>query len=109
MSKLSQVATEVAKSLQKPVRKTRLSIVSSEVSDTIRHRFSASNKEQEWQRVHSAIADILKDQHVGYAKLARLEGDFAGEELTKLERISEAVLAIGNELSKFAKAFYEGK
>ncbi|MGH6876897.1 MAG: hypothetical protein ACREHV_05885, partial [Rhizomicrobium sp.] len=57
----------------------------------------------------SYIADVLKDTHVLYAKLARLEGDFGGEELSRLERISEAVLALGNELSSFSKAFYEGK
>jgi hypothetical protein len=70
---------------------------------------ASSDKDAEWQRVHSYIADVLKDAHVLYAKLARLEGDFAGEEATNLERISEAVLTIGEELSHFSKAFYEGK
>ena len=72
-------------------------------------RISASDKDAEWQRVNSYIADILKDAHVLYAKLARVQGDFAGSELEDLEKISEDVLNIGGKLSAFSKAFYEGK
>lgn len=90
-------------------RRTRFSRVAAEVQQFMASRVSASDKDAEWQRVHSYIADVLKDAHVLYAKLARLEGDFAGEESSNLERISEAVLTIGEELSAFSKAFYEGK
>ncbi len=72
-------------------------------------RISAVDKDAEWQRVNSYVADVLKDSHVLYAKLARLQGDFVGEELDTLMKISEAVLSIGEELSGFSKAFYEGK
>lgn len=63
----------------------------------------------EWQRVNSYVADTLKDSHVLYAKLARLQSDFAGEELDRLLQISEAVLTLGEELSGFAKDFYNGR
>jgi hypothetical protein len=83
--------------------------MAAEVSRALRQHNATVDREAEWQRVHSYIADVLKDTHVLYAKLARLEGDFGGEELSRLERISEAVLTLGNELSAFSKAFYEGK
>lgn len=70
---------------------------------------TATDNNAEWQRVNSYIADVLKDSHVLYAKLARLQGDFVGEEFDRLAKISEAVLHIGDELSSFSKAFYEGK
>lgn len=70
---------------------------------------TAADSDAEWQRVNSYIADVLKDSHVLYAKLARLQGDFVGEEFERLSKISEAVLHIGDELSGFSKAFYEGK
>ena len=63
----------------------------------------------DWQRVNSYIADVLKDAHVLYAKLARLQGDFGGAELDQLQKISEAVLVLGDELSVFSKDFYDGK
>jgi hypothetical protein len=72
-------------------------------------RYATSEKDAEWQRVNSYIADTLKDAHVLYAKLARLQGDFVGNELEELEKISENVLTIGGKLSSFSKAFYEGK
>lgn len=62
----------------------------------------------EWQRVNSYIADVLKDTHVLYAKLARLQGDFIGGELSELEKISSDVLDLGEKLSLFMKAFHEG-
>lgn len=69
----------------------------------------SADRDADWQRVNSYIADVLKDSHVLYAKLARLQGDFGGEELARLMKVSEAVLTIGDELSGFSKAFYEGK
>ena len=72
-------------------------------------RLAGTDRDAEWQRVNSYIADVLKDSHVLYAKLARLQGDFGGEELMNLEKISEYVLEIGGKLSSFSKAFYEGR
>lgn len=66
-------------------------------------------RDSEWQRVNSYIADVLKDAHVLYSKLARLQGDFIGSELTELESISSKVLDLGEELSRFMKAFHEGE
>jgi hypothetical protein len=63
----------------------------------------------EKQRVNSYIADVLKDSHVLYAKLARLQGDFKGQEAEDLFDISQKVLSIGDNLSGFAKAFREGE
>lgn len=74
-----------------------------------RVRTSGSDRDSEWQRVNSYIADVLKDAHVLFAKLARLQGDFGGSELDGLEKISEDVLDIGGKLSAFSKSFYEGK
>lgn len=62
----------------------------------------------EWQRVNSYIADVLKDAHVLYSKLARLQGDFIGSELDTLEKIASGVLDLGEQLSTFMKAFHEG-
>src|SRR5271163_1250610 len=113
MSQLAQAATEVSMIMRASPRLAaqmgRLASLASQVESTFRQQRAAVDREAEWQRVHSYIADVLKDTHVLYAKLARLEGDFAGEELVRLERISEAVLTLGNELSAFSKAFYEGK
>ncbi len=72
-------------------------------------RTAGTDRDAEWQRVNSYIADVLKDSHVLYAKLARLQGDFGGTELDNLEKISEYVLEIGGKLSAFSKAFYEGR
>ena len=83
--------------------------IAAEVRDFMASRLASADKDAEWQRVHSYIADVLKDAHVLYAKLARLEGDFAGEEAANLQRVSEAVLTIGEELSTFSKAFQDGK
>src|SRR5580693_5920636 len=113
MSQLSKVASEVSRVMRGTPRamlhQSRLATLATAVRTVIHQRTAAVDREAEWQRVHSYIADVLKDTHVLYAKLARLEGDFGGEELTKLERVSEAVLQLGNELSAFSKAFYEGK
>ena len=83
--------------------------VAKDVFKSFGNRTATEDHDAEWQRVNSYIADVLKDSHVLYAKLARLQGDFAGEELAKLSKVSQAVLAIGDELSSFSKAFYEGK
>lgn len=67
-----------------------------------------SEHDADWQRVNSYIADVLKDAHVLYSKLARLQGDFIGGELSELEKISSVVLDLGEQLSTFMKAFHEG-
>jgi hypothetical protein len=67
-----------------------------------------SEHDADWQRVNSYIADVLKDAHVLYSKLARLQGDFIGGELAELEKISSVVLDLGEQLSTFMKAFHEG-
>jgi len=66
------------------------------------------DRNAEWQRVHNAIADLVKDVHFSYAKMIRLQGDFDGSELKFLEKISEQMLDIGGELSEFARDFYSG-
>lgn len=113
MSELARAAAEVSQVMRQGTvpraSRARLAALAAEVSQTLRNHTAKVDRDAEWQRVHSYIADVLKDTHVLYAKLARLEGDFVGEELTRLERISEAVLTLGNELSAFSKAFYEGK
>lgn len=82
--------------------------VARDVANKLNARTAAADRDVEWQRVNSLIADVLKDAHVLYAKLARLQGDFAGKELDELEKVSEGVLAIGGKLSSFSKQFYEG-
>jgi hypothetical protein len=69
---------------------------------------SEQQHDADWQRVNSYIADVLKDAHVLYSKLARLQGDFVGGELDHLEKISSKVLDLGEQLSTFMKAFHEG-
>jgi hypothetical protein len=69
----------------------------------------ANDRDADWQRVNSYVADVLKDTHVLFAKLARLQGDFAGDELAEIQRISEGVLGIGQDLSKFSKSFDKGE
>lgn len=110
MSNFSRAAAEVSSELEgKSKRISRFAAVAAEVKETIGRTAAAADKDAEWQRVHSYIADVLKDSHVLYAKLARLEGDFTGPERDELERISEKVLDIGENLSAFAKEFYQGK
>lgn len=88
---------------------SNFSKIAAKVLKAVSSRVADSDRDADWQRVNSYIADVLKDSHVLYAKLARLQGDFGGEELARLMKISEAVLTIGDELSNFSKAFYEGK
>ncbi len=83
--------------------------IASEVKASLRRIITADDRDAEWHRVNSYIADVLKDSHVLYAKLARLQTDFAGTELNHLEEISESVLDLGKRLSQFSKDFYEGK
>lgn len=83
--------------------------VARSVFNSFQARVAAEDKDEEWQRVNSAIADVLRDAHVLYAKLARLQNDFKGDELQGLQTIGENVLTIGGKLSEFSKAFYEGK
>ncbi len=72
-------------------------------------RVAAEDRDAEWQRVNSYVADVLKDAHVLYSKIARLQSDFTGSELGHLEKIGEHVLDVGEELSKFMKAFHDGE
>lgn len=82
--------------------------VASDVKAAMARR-AGTDRDAEWHRVNSYIADVLKDSHVLYAKLARLQNDFAGHELEDLEKISENVLGLGKSLSQFSKDFYDGK
>ena len=97
-STFSRTAAEVQKLLAGS-SKTGLSKVASQVRDEFKHRLSA-DRDAEWQRVNSYIADTLKDTHVLYAKLARLQGDFAGAELDQLQKISEGEKFGSNDRSR---------
>ncbi len=81
--------------------------VAAEVHRVLAH--SPEQRDSEWQRVNSYIADVLKDAHVLYSKLARLQSDFIGPELTELEKIADDVLELGGRLSHFMKAFHAGE
>lgn len=84
--------------------------VAAQVQTAIQSRLGAAvDMDAEKQRVNSYIADVLKDSHVLYAKLARLQGDFKGKEAEDLFALNEKVLSLGDELSRFAKAFREGE
>jgi hypothetical protein len=72
-------------------------------------RTAATDKGAEWQRVNGSLADILKDCYMMVSKVARVQADFKGEELDRLMKISEAVMALGEEFSSFFKAFYDGR
>jgi len=89
---------------------SHFSQVAAQVHTAVQSRLGAAvDMDAEKQRVNSYIADVLKDSHVLYAKLARLQGDFKGMEAQDLMEISQKVLALGDELSKFAKAFRDGE
>jgi hypothetical protein len=112
MSMFAQVASEVMAAIDKHNSKSGpiLSTAASEVLDNLgESRVAVVDKDAEWQRVHSYLADVLKDTHVLYAKLARLQGDFTGAERDNLEQISERVLDIGENLSQFSREFKEGR
>jgi hypothetical protein len=72
-------------------------------------RVAGTDEDAEWQRVNTYVADILKDCYVLFAKLARVRGDFAGKELSKLDSISNGIREIGQQLTSFSKAFTEGQ
>jgi hypothetical protein len=89
---------------------SHFSQVAAQVQTALKTRLGAAvDMDAEKQRVNSYIADVLKDSHVLYAKLARLQGDFKGQEAEDLFSINEKVLNLGDELSRFAKAFREGE
>jgi hypothetical protein len=89
---------------------SQFSHVAAQVQAAVQSRLGAAvDMDAERQRVNSYIADVLKDSHVLYAKLARLQGDFKGQEAEDLFAIGQKVLALGDELSRFAKAFREGE
>ena len=105
MSRFASVAAEVDAALSQPSRPAQ---PFREVASDLQVA-AAKDRDQEWQRVNSYIADVLKDAHVLYSKLARLQGDFIGSERSQLETISESVLDIGEELSHFMKEFHSGE
>lgn len=89
---------------------SHFSQVAAQVQAAVQSRLGAAvDMDAERQRVNSYIADVLKDSHVLYAKLARLQGDFKGQEAEDLFAIGQKVLSLGDELSRFAKAFREGE
>ncbi len=102
----AQVAASLSGSL--PRSPTTFARLAAEIAGTPRMAQEPSEHDAEWQRVNSYIADVLKDAHVLYAKLARLQGDFIGGELNELEKISSSVLELGEKLSLFMKAFHDG-
>lgn len=85
--------------------------ISAEIRENlVNDRLSALvDRDPEWQRVNTYIADVLKDSHTLYAKLTRLQSEFDGKELQALQMIAEGVLKLGDQLSVFAKSYYEGK
>jgi hypothetical protein len=87
---------------------SNFSKTATEISDKL-NRVAVVDVNAEWQRVNSYIADALKDASLLYSKLARLQGDFIDKELEELQVISENILSIGDSLSSFSKAFYEGR
>lgn len=105
MSLLNKAATEIlSKTSQK---RSLLSKTAATVQSSMK-KIAFVDRDAEWQRVHSYIADALKDMHVLYAKLARLQGDFSGTELEELDAISESVLDLGEKMSKFSREFSQG-
>ncbi len=121
VSSFQATAAKVAAKLSGTIPSTPVpfSKVAAEVRDRVRLAYgdptaqgqgqpAPSEHDAEWQRVNSYVADVLKDTHVLYAKLARLQGDFIGAELDELEKISSDVLDLGEKLSMFMKAFHEG-
>lgn len=81
--------------------------VASEIQANLLKRI-ATDRDAEWHRVNSSIADILKDSSMLFSKLARLQSDFVGSELEQLEDVSDKILTLGQEMAQFARAFYEG-
>lgn len=110
MSKFNEVAKSVGKVLEsRTPGSSNLNRVASSVMKSL-GGFRVANEERnaEWQRVNALIADVLKDAHVLYSKMARLQGDFTGDERDELEDIAEQVLSVGRELSDFMTSFHDG-
>ena len=81
--------------------------VAAEVQANLLKRI-ATDRDSEWHRVNSSVADILKDSSMLFSKLARLQSDFVGSELEQLEGMSDKILTLGQEMAQFARSFYEG-
>lgn len=109
MSRFAHIAAEVDAALSSPERPNKpFCQIAKSVASRV-ETAAAKDRDQEWQRVNSYIADVLKDVHVLYSKLARLQGDFVDPERSTLESVSENVLDLGEELSRFMKAFHTGE
>jgi hypothetical protein len=107
MNTFSKVAGDVRKNLS---TQNNFSRVAKDVKNRVALGAPTTEEhDSDWHRVNSYIADVLKDAHVLYAKLSRLQSDFAGEELGVLENISEQVLELGQNLNQFSRSFYEGE
>ncbi len=106
----AETAARFAGVFHSPDLGKRFSDVASDVAGRVAYGEEPVEQQHDadWQRVNSYIADVLKDAHVLYSKLARLQGDFIGGELDHLEKISSKVLDLGEQLSTFMKAFHEG-
>lgn len=102
-----------AKSTETPkvstVEKSKFARLASTVHVALGGAAPPDERDPEWQRVNSSIADVLKDTGVLFSKLARLQGDFAGIERAKLEEIGNKVRDLTDELSKFSSDFYNGE
>ncbi len=109
-SQAAETAARFAGVFRGPDLGKRFSDVASEVAGRVAYGEEPTEQQHDadWQRVNSYIADVVKDAHVLYSKLARLQGDFIGGELDHLEKISSKVLDLGEQLSTFMKAFHEG-
>lgn len=104
-SMFATAAASVVSAISQGKKRPILAVVAADVKS----RLAFVDRNAEWQRVNSYIADALKDMHVLYAKLARLQGDFTGSELERVEQLSEQVLALGEEMSHFSREFTQGK
>ena len=80
---------------------SKFSDISRAIETNLKMKLATVDRDAEWQRVNTYIADCLKDGHVLYSKLARLQSD--------LEKISESVLDVGSSLSEFSRTFFEGR
>jgi hypothetical protein len=120
MSRFRNTAASVRDTIGAPVssgtpnkvlKVSRLATASNEVLQALGVKTAKSDVERnsEWQRVNSSIADVLKDSSVLFSKLARLQGDFTGPERDELEDIGNDVRSISDRLSKFSSEFYAGE
>lgn len=114
MSKFQHIAASIANNgttNSDTMKSSRFAAVSGEICKALGGRVAKNGGERdaEWQRVNSAIADVLKDSGVLFSKLARLQGDFAGPERDELEEIGNEVRGVTDQLSKFSSEFYAGE